>query len=96
MCIRDSDRRTIAVAPFRRLPPHAHRTRRDAPRWPRAVHHGQEHAPVEPHSRLPGPSRGLARGRPVRGVLALFFFFFNHTATTEIYTRKIVGSVRCV
>jgi len=23
-------------------------------------------------------------------------FFFNDTATTEIYTRKIVGSVRCV
>eukprot|EP00831_Metopus_contortus_P050852 TRINITY_DN4273_c0_g1_i2.p2 TRINITY_DN4273_c0_g1~~TRINITY_DN4273_c0_g1_i2.p2 ORF type:complete len:164 (+),score=58.53 TRINITY_DN4273_c0_g1_i2:40-531(+) len=26
----------------------------------------------------------------------LFFFFFNDTATTEIYTRSIVGSVRCV
>src|SRR5665254_13216 len=26
----------------------------------------------------------------------IFFFFFNDTATTEIYTRKIVGSVRCV
>eukprot|EP00831_Metopus_contortus_P079380 TRINITY_DN7886_c0_g1_i1.p1 TRINITY_DN7886_c0_g1~~TRINITY_DN7886_c0_g1_i1.p1 ORF type:complete len:158 (-),score=48.04 TRINITY_DN7886_c0_g1_i1:102-575(-) len=25
-----------------------------------------------------------------------FFFFFNDTATTEIYTRSIVGSVRCV
>src|SRR5665811_1412973 len=25
-----------------------------------------------------------------------FVFFFNDTATTEIYTRKIVGSVRCV
>eukprot|EP00831_Metopus_contortus_P029543 TRINITY_DN24292_c0_g1_i3.p1 TRINITY_DN24292_c0_g1~~TRINITY_DN24292_c0_g1_i3.p1 ORF type:complete len:176 (-),score=33.46 TRINITY_DN24292_c0_g1_i3:72-599(-) len=24
------------------------------------------------------------------------FFFFNVTATTEIYTRSIVGSVRCV
>ncbi len=23
-------------------------------------------------------------------------FFFNDTATTEIYTRRIVGSVRCV
>ena len=23
-------------------------------------------------------------------------FFFNDTATTEIYTRSIVGSVRCV
>eukprot|EP00831_Metopus_contortus_P071953 TRINITY_DN65703_c0_g1_i2.p1 TRINITY_DN65703_c0_g1~~TRINITY_DN65703_c0_g1_i2.p1 ORF type:complete len:108 (-),score=15.72 TRINITY_DN65703_c0_g1_i2:530-853(-) len=23
-------------------------------------------------------------------------FFFNETATTEIYTRSIVGSVRCV
>ena len=26
----------------------------------------------------------------------LFFFFFNDTATTEIYTRSLVGSVRCV
>eukprot|EP00825_Cyclidium_porcatum_P040413 TRINITY_DN5101_c0_g1_i2.p1 TRINITY_DN5101_c0_g1~~TRINITY_DN5101_c0_g1_i2.p1 ORF type:complete len:165 (-),score=29.57 TRINITY_DN5101_c0_g1_i2:149-643(-) len=25
-----------------------------------------------------------------------FFFFFNDTATTEIYTLHIVGSVRCV
>src|SRR5678816_2503128 len=25
-----------------------------------------------------------------------FFFFFNDTATTEIYTRSLVGSVRCV
>ena len=23
-------------------------------------------------------------------------FFFNDTATTEIYTRSLVGSVRCV
>eukprot|EP00831_Metopus_contortus_P045434 TRINITY_DN36409_c0_g1_i2.p1 TRINITY_DN36409_c0_g1~~TRINITY_DN36409_c0_g1_i2.p1 ORF type:complete len:169 (+),score=42.22 TRINITY_DN36409_c0_g1_i2:88-594(+) len=29
-------------------------------------------------------------------VILLFFFFFNDTATTEIYTRSIVGSVRCV
>eukprot|EP00831_Metopus_contortus_P005975 TRINITY_DN12251_c0_g1_i2.p1 TRINITY_DN12251_c0_g1~~TRINITY_DN12251_c0_g1_i2.p1 ORF type:complete len:134 (+),score=15.36 TRINITY_DN12251_c0_g1_i2:41-442(+) len=30
-------------------------------------------------------------------VLVFFFvFFFNDTATTEIYTRSIVGSVRCV
>ena len=26
----------------------------------------------------------------------LRFFFFNDTATTEIYTLHIVGSVRCV
>ena len=26
----------------------------------------------------------------------LFVFFFNDTATTEIYTRSLVGSVRCV
>eukprot|EP00831_Metopus_contortus_P029398 TRINITY_DN24191_c0_g1_i1.p2 TRINITY_DN24191_c0_g1~~TRINITY_DN24191_c0_g1_i1.p2 ORF type:complete len:140 (-),score=32.07 TRINITY_DN24191_c0_g1_i1:328-747(-) len=26
----------------------------------------------------------------------MVFFFFNDTATTEIYTRSIVGSVRCV
>src|SRR5678815_3673119 len=25
-----------------------------------------------------------------------YFFFFNDTATTEIYTRSLVGSVRCV
>eukprot|EP00825_Cyclidium_porcatum_P052356 TRINITY_DN9897_c0_g1_i2.p2 TRINITY_DN9897_c0_g1~~TRINITY_DN9897_c0_g1_i2.p2 ORF type:complete len:107 (+),score=10.00 TRINITY_DN9897_c0_g1_i2:65-385(+) len=25
-----------------------------------------------------------------------YFFFFNDTATTEIYTLHIVGSVRCV
>ena len=27
---------------------------------------------------------------------SLFVFFFNDTATTEIYTRSLVGSVRCV
>jgi len=26
----------------------------------------------------------------------MIFFFFNDTATTEIYTLHIVGSVRCV
>eukprot|EP00831_Metopus_contortus_P030006 TRINITY_DN24653_c0_g1_i4.p2 TRINITY_DN24653_c0_g1~~TRINITY_DN24653_c0_g1_i4.p2 ORF type:complete len:152 (-),score=40.33 TRINITY_DN24653_c0_g1_i4:57-512(-) len=30
------------------------------------------------------------------GFMLLAFFFFNDTATTEIYTRSIVGSVRCV
>eukprot|EP00825_Cyclidium_porcatum_P024474 TRINITY_DN2688_c0_g2_i2.p3 TRINITY_DN2688_c0_g2~~TRINITY_DN2688_c0_g2_i2.p3 ORF type:complete len:101 (-),score=28.29 TRINITY_DN2688_c0_g2_i2:216-518(-) len=30
------------------------------------------------------------------GVELFFFFFFNDTATTEIYTLHIVGSVRCV
>src|SRR5678815_4740787 len=29
-------------------------------------------------------------------VTGSFFFFFNDTATTEIYTRSLVGSVRCV
>eukprot|EP00825_Cyclidium_porcatum_P031647 TRINITY_DN3354_c0_g1_i1.p6 TRINITY_DN3354_c0_g1~~TRINITY_DN3354_c0_g1_i1.p6 ORF type:complete len:102 (+),score=28.97 TRINITY_DN3354_c0_g1_i1:89-394(+) len=29
-------------------------------------------------------------------VIMGFFFFFNDTATTEIYTLHIVGSVRCV
>eukprot|EP00825_Cyclidium_porcatum_P045213 TRINITY_DN6809_c0_g1_i1.p3 TRINITY_DN6809_c0_g1~~TRINITY_DN6809_c0_g1_i1.p3 ORF type:complete len:186 (-),score=48.24 TRINITY_DN6809_c0_g1_i1:60-617(-) len=29
-------------------------------------------------------------------VFPQFFFFFNDTATTEIYTLHIVGSVRCV
>eukprot|EP00831_Metopus_contortus_P077283 TRINITY_DN7212_c0_g1_i2.p1 TRINITY_DN7212_c0_g1~~TRINITY_DN7212_c0_g1_i2.p1 ORF type:complete len:555 (-),score=133.33 TRINITY_DN7212_c0_g1_i2:49-1713(-) len=28
--------------------------------------------------------------------VGMVFFFFNDTATTEIYTRSIVGSVRCV
>src|SRR5678816_2899253 len=28
--------------------------------------------------------------------LLYFSFFFNDTATTEIYTRSLVGSVRCV
>eukprot|EP00831_Metopus_contortus_P036975 TRINITY_DN29185_c0_g1_i2.p1 TRINITY_DN29185_c0_g1~~TRINITY_DN29185_c0_g1_i2.p1 ORF type:complete len:103 (-),score=22.24 TRINITY_DN29185_c0_g1_i2:153-461(-) len=28
--------------------------------------------------------------------MCCFCFFFNDTATTEIYTRSIVGSVRCV
>ena len=29
-------------------------------------------------------------------IYVLFIFFFNDTATTEIYTRSLVGSVRCV
>eukprot|EP00831_Metopus_contortus_P052827 TRINITY_DN44375_c0_g1_i1.p1 TRINITY_DN44375_c0_g1~~TRINITY_DN44375_c0_g1_i1.p1 ORF type:complete len:175 (-),score=30.44 TRINITY_DN44375_c0_g1_i1:2-526(-) len=32
----------------------------------------------------------------MRVLLWSLFFFFNDTATTEIYTRSIVGSVRCV
>ena len=32
--------------------------------------------------------------RRVRELIRLFFF--NDTATTEIYTRSLVGSVRCV
>eukprot|EP00825_Cyclidium_porcatum_P023820 TRINITY_DN26417_c0_g2_i1.p6 TRINITY_DN26417_c0_g2~~TRINITY_DN26417_c0_g2_i1.p6 ORF type:complete len:102 (+),score=14.95 TRINITY_DN26417_c0_g2_i1:62-367(+) len=31
-----------------------------------------------------------------RDALFPFFFFFKDTATTEIYTLHIVGSVRCV
>eukprot|EP00831_Metopus_contortus_P059051 TRINITY_DN5109_c0_g1_i5.p1 TRINITY_DN5109_c0_g1~~TRINITY_DN5109_c0_g1_i5.p1 ORF type:complete len:268 (-),score=43.94 TRINITY_DN5109_c0_g1_i5:169-972(-) len=31
-----------------------------------------------------------------RAIYVSYFFFFNDTATTEIYTRSIVGSVRCV
>eukprot|EP00831_Metopus_contortus_P041645 TRINITY_DN32722_c0_g1_i1.p1 TRINITY_DN32722_c0_g1~~TRINITY_DN32722_c0_g1_i1.p1 ORF type:complete len:122 (-),score=30.20 TRINITY_DN32722_c0_g1_i1:55-420(-) len=30
------------------------------------------------------------------GMQSVSIFFFNDTATTEIYTRSIVGSVRCV
>ena len=29
-------------------------------------------------------------------VVVVVFLFFNDTATTEIYTRSLVGSVRCV
>jgi len=29
-------------------------------------------------------------------VVVVLTFFFNDAATTEIYARKIVGSVRCV
>eukprot|EP00825_Cyclidium_porcatum_P041692 TRINITY_DN5530_c0_g1_i2.p2 TRINITY_DN5530_c0_g1~~TRINITY_DN5530_c0_g1_i2.p2 ORF type:complete len:113 (+),score=3.63 TRINITY_DN5530_c0_g1_i2:94-432(+) len=29
-------------------------------------------------------------------LIMMVFFFFNDTATTEIYTLHIVGSVRCV
>ena len=29
-------------------------------------------------------------------VVIVVCFFFNDTATTEIYTRSLVGSVRCV
>eukprot|EP00825_Cyclidium_porcatum_P000799 TRINITY_DN10326_c0_g1_i2.p1 TRINITY_DN10326_c0_g1~~TRINITY_DN10326_c0_g1_i2.p1 ORF type:complete len:191 (+),score=40.49 TRINITY_DN10326_c0_g1_i2:45-617(+) len=36
--------------------------------------------------------------RAIQGIFLIFylFFFFNDTATTEIYTLHIVGSVRCV
>eukprot|EP00831_Metopus_contortus_P047693 TRINITY_DN3857_c0_g2_i1.p2 TRINITY_DN3857_c0_g2~~TRINITY_DN3857_c0_g2_i1.p2 ORF type:complete len:105 (-),score=17.92 TRINITY_DN3857_c0_g2_i1:300-614(-) len=34
--------------------------------------------------------------RSTRALSFTIFFFFNDTATTEIYTRSIVGSVRCV
>eukprot|EP00831_Metopus_contortus_P062912 TRINITY_DN55181_c0_g1_i1.p2 TRINITY_DN55181_c0_g1~~TRINITY_DN55181_c0_g1_i1.p2 ORF type:complete len:101 (+),score=8.10 TRINITY_DN55181_c0_g1_i1:59-361(+) len=37
----------------------------------------------------------LLRDLP-QGHLCFLIFFFNDTATTEIYTRSIVGSVRCV
>jgi len=32
----------------------------------------------------------------ISSLLLITFFFFNATATTEIYTLHIVGSVRCV
>ena len=32
----------------------------------------------------------------VNGIVVVVLFFFNDTATTEIYTRSLVGSVRCV
>ena len=56
-------------------------------------------------------SKGILRGRGgrvglgvgLRGytvssveILVFVFFFFNDTATTEIYTSLFVGSVRCV
>ena len=44
---------------------------------------------------------GLVRGMDVVGVGGgggggRGLFFFNDAATTEIYTRSLVGSVRCV
>eukprot|EP00825_Cyclidium_porcatum_P012853 TRINITY_DN16720_c0_g1_i1.p1 TRINITY_DN16720_c0_g1~~TRINITY_DN16720_c0_g1_i1.p1 ORF type:complete len:302 (-),score=14.66 TRINITY_DN16720_c0_g1_i1:450-1355(-) len=41
------------------------------------------------------PTVGLLYRVQCTSVL-LYFFFFNDTATTEIYTLHIVGSVRCV
>ena len=50
-----------------------------------------------------GSGNGYISDVSVNGSVATFsdYFdlsstFFNDTATTEIYTRKIVGSVRCV
>src|SRR5678815_5368768 len=40
------------------------------------------------------PARRPVPGAPPGGPSLLFFF--NDTATTEIYTRSLVGSVRCV
>src|SRR5678815_3459809 len=37
------------------------------------------------------PHEFVIAARHIRGL-----FFFNDTATTEIYTRSLVGSVRCV
>ena len=39
---------------------------------------------------------GLGLGILFGAALQLLYGFFNDTATTEIYTLHIVGSVRCV
>src|SRR5678810_258274 len=43
-------------------------------------------------------SKSKRRGQifSINILILFFFFFFNDTATTEIYTRSLVGSVRCV
>ena len=43
-------------------------------------------------------SYGLKKfmGKEYMGMMRHTFFFFNDTATTEIYTSLFVGSVRCV
>ena len=38
----------------------------------------------------------LSSGGDMGIVVVLLVFFFSGTATTEIYTEYIVGSVRCV
>src|SRR5678816_1359929 len=42
------------------------------------------------------PTRLLSISYAVFCLKKKIFFFFNDTATTEIYTRSLVGSVRCV
>ncbi len=39
---------------------------------------------------------GRCVGKSAVGAALDDFFFFNDTATTEIYTSLFVGSVRCV
>eukprot|EP00825_Cyclidium_porcatum_P001869 TRINITY_DN1086_c0_g1_i12.p3 TRINITY_DN1086_c0_g1~~TRINITY_DN1086_c0_g1_i12.p3 ORF type:complete len:146 (-),score=55.82 TRINITY_DN1086_c0_g1_i12:715-1152(-) len=40
--------------------------------------------------------RRLIKLQIIMSEVTMIFFFFNDTATTEIYTLHIVGSVRCV
>src|SRR5678815_4214332 len=51
--------------------------------------------------RISEPTRLLSRSYAVfcltkKNGSHIISFFFNDTATTEIYTRSLVGSVRCV
>src|ERR1022692_3298499 len=49
-----------------------------------------DHAVVRPVGPGPGhDARGRQRGRAAAGALDLSFFFFNDTATTEIYTLSL-------
>ena len=47
-------------------------------------------------STFPDRSGATSRAENTRKVAEQFAYFFNDTATTEIYTLHIVGSVRCV
>src|SRR5678815_3126703 len=72
---------------------------------------GRSRSPPPPETGSPPPTLSLIHiSEPTRllsisyavfclkkkNYIFFFFFFFNDTATTEIYTRSLVGSVRCV
>src|SRR5678816_1120161 len=71
-------------------------------RWPRhrgvRPHHARRGTPVSyTHLRAhETPEHLVCRLLLEKKKKNFFFFFFNDTATTEIYTRSLVGSVRCV
>ena len=56
--------------------------------------------PRTPHPSKEKQSLSLKELHKTLGLMTAWFFpgffFFNDTATTEIYTKMVVGSVRCV